>query len=67
MMRSHQDRPLQDELQELYAIALREHGPQSRASRIIGRALNEVRAGVQPAQPRPRPRDHAPSATREPR
>lgn len=42
-MNTHQTRPLLDDMQELYAIALREHGPQGRSTRWIAETIEAVR------------------------
>lgn len=46
-MKSHQSRPLVEELQELHAIAVREHGPHAHSTRLIDRALTEARHTLQ--------------------
>jgi hypothetical protein len=43
-MKSHQSRPVVEELEELLQIAVREHGPQSRSSKQIGEALQQARS-----------------------
>lgn len=42
-MKSHQRRPVVETLEELHAIAVREHGPRARSTGLIGRALAEAR------------------------
>ena len=44
-----------DELELLYAVALREHGPQGRSVRLIGEALTKARAAPELARRMPRP------------
>ena len=53
-MKSHQSRPVVEELEELLRIAVREHGPQSRSSRQIGEALQQARSAAErPSRARP--------------
>lgn len=42
-MQIHQTRPVCDELEELYSIAVKEHGANSRSGRLIRRALEQER------------------------
>lgn len=53
MKETHLARPVLQELQELYEISMREHGPQGRSTRIIGEALARERAGAGPSGARP--------------
>jgi hypothetical protein len=39
-MRIHQQRSAASEIEQLYAIAVREHGPQGRSSRILKQELD---------------------------
>lgn len=45
-MQTHQKRPVRDEIQELYDIAVKEHGADSRVGRIIRGALEQERQGA---------------------
>ncbi|MBA2964254.1 MULTISPECIES: hypothetical protein [Ramlibacter] len=49
-MQSHQSRPLTQELEEMYRIAVREHGPFARSARLIGQALAECRQELRDAR-----------------
>lgn len=42
-MKVHSPRPVLDELKELYAIAVREHGPQARSARLIASTMARER------------------------
>ncbi|TFZ04820.1 hypothetical protein [Ramlibacter rhizophilus] len=53
-MQVHSSRPVLVELEELYRIALREHGPQGRSSQLIERSLAQERQGA-PRTQQPRP------------
>jgi hypothetical protein len=44
-MKTHQTRPLREEMQDLYAIALREHGAQGRSTRLIARTIESLSRG----------------------
>lgn len=45
-MKTHQQRSPASEIEEMYAIAVREHGPQGRSSRMLRQELDrELRAG----------------------
>ena len=46
-MKTHQSRPVVEELQELRAIAAREHGPHAHSTRLIDRALADARQALQ--------------------
>lgn len=51
-MEIHTTRPMLQELQELYEIAVREHGPHARSVRFIGEALQrELQARSGAAKP----------------
>lgn len=52
-MKTHQQRSPSSEIEEMYAIAVREHGPQGRSSRLLKQALDrEVRGGGEARNPR---------------
>lgn len=58
-MKTHQSRPVVDELQELHAIAMREHGPHAHSTRLIDRALTDARRALH--QPGPASASASPS------
>jgi hypothetical protein len=49
-MQSHQSRPVAEELEEMYRIAVREHGPYARSARLIGQALAACRKDARDAR-----------------
>lgn len=53
-MQTHQKRPVRDELEELYGIAVQVHGADSRAGRLIRRALDQEREEAARAADGPR-------------
>ncbi len=42
-MKCHTARPIVEDLEELYSIAVREHGPHARSSRWIRMSLEELK------------------------
>lgn len=51
-MKTHQQRSPSSEIEEMYAIAVREHGPQGRSSRLLKQALDrEVRGAGEAGRP----------------